>query len=380
MKFSYANPTVIHFGQGQIQQISASIPKNAKVLIIYGGGSIKKNGVYDQVVSSLSQHSWSEFSGVEANPTKETLDKAIAQVKAEDIDYLLAVGGGSVIDGTKYIAAAALHEGDSWDLITGDYKVDNAIPIGVVLTLPATGSESNMGAVVTRKATNEKLGFLSPAVRPKFAVLDPDAMKTLPEKQLVNGLVDAWVHVCEQYITSPTGHMVQEGYAEVLLRNLLELGAQFNQRDDKWRANLMWTANQALNGQIGAGMPQDWATHMIGHELTALWGVDHARSLAIIQPALLRNQLEYKQAKIEQMGRNVFGLEDSADLAERTIQSIEDFYASLHVDTGLSEVSGDKSDAIELIIEKLEHNGYTMLGENRTITPDVSRAILTQAL
>ncbi|MGR5176521.1 iron-containing alcohol dehydrogenase [Vibrio mediterranei] len=380
MKFSYANPTVIHFGQGQIQQISASIPKNAKVLIIYGGGSIKKNGVYDQVVSSLSQHSWSEFSGVEANPTKETLDKAIAQVKAEDIDYLLAVGGGSVIDGTKYIAAAALHEGDSWDLITGDYKVDNALPIGVVLTLPATGSESNMGAVVTRKATNEKLGFLSPAVRPKFAVLDPDAMKTLPEKQLVNGLVDAWVHVCEQYITSPTGHMVQEGYAEVLLRNLLVLGAQFNQRDDKWRANLMWTANQALNGQIGAGMPQDWATHMIGHELTALWGVDHARSLAIIQPALLRNQLEYKQAKIEQMGRNVFGLEDSADLAERTIQSIEAFYASLHVDTGLSEVPGDKSDAIELIIEKLEHNGYTMLGENRTITPDVSRAILTQAL
>ncbi|MGR5219371.1 iron-containing alcohol dehydrogenase [Vibrio parahaemolyticus] len=380
MKFSYANPTVIHFGQGQIQQISASIPKNAKVLIIYGGGSIKKNGVYDQVVSSLSQHSWSEFSGVEANPTKETLDKAIAQVKAEDIDYLLAVGGGSVIDGTKYIAAAALHEGDSWDLITGDYKVDNALPIGVVLTLPATGSESNMGAVVTRKATNEKLGFLSPAVRPKFAVLDPDAMKTLPEKQLVNGLVDAWVHVCEQYITSPTGHMVQEGYAEVLLRNLLDLGAQFNQRDDKWRANLMWTANQALNGQIGAGMPQDWATHMIGHELTALWGVDHARSLAIIQPALLRNQLEYKQSKIEQMGRNVFGLEDSADLAERTIQSIEAFYASLHVDTGLSEVPGDKSDAIELIIEKLEHNGYTMLGENRTITPDVSRAILTQAL
>ena len=201
MKFSYANPTVIHFGQGQIQQISASIPKNAKVLIIYGGGSIKKNGVYDQVVSSLSQHSWSEFSGVEANPTKETLDKAIAQVKAENIDYLLAVGGGSVIDGTKYIAAAALHEGDSWDLITGDYKVDNALPIGVVLTLPATGSESNMGAVVTRKATNEKLGFLSPAVRPKFAVLDPDEMKTLPEKQLVNGLVDAWVHVCEQYIT-----------------------------------------------------------------------------------------------------------------------------------------------------------------------------------
>ncbi|GAL33501.1 iron-containing alcohol dehydrogenase [Vibrio maritimus] len=205
MKFSYVNPTVIHFGQGQIEQITNSIPKDSKVLVIYGGGSIKKNGVYDQVTSALGDHEWLEFSGVEANPTKETLDKAIDIVKAENVTYLLAVGGGSVIDGTKYVAAASLHDGDSWDLITGVYKPETAIPLGVVLTLPATGSESNMGAVVTKKATQEKLGFLSPTVRPAFAVLDPDAMKTLPERQLINGLVDAWVHVCEQYITSPTG-------------------------------------------------------------------------------------------------------------------------------------------------------------------------------
>ncbi|WP_234496570.1 iron-containing alcohol dehydrogenase [Vibrio maritimus] len=380
MKFSYVNPTVIHFGQGQIEQISHSIPKDSKVLVIYGGGSIKKNGVYDQVATALKDHQWSEFSGVEANPTKETLDKAIEIVKSENINYLLAVGGGSVIDGTKYVAAASLHDGDSWDLITGKYKPEAALPLGVVLTLPATGSESNMGAVVTKKATQEKLGFLSPTVRPAFAVLDPDAMKTLPERQLINGLVDAWVHVCEQYITSPTGHMVQEGYAEVLLRNLLDLGKAFEQRDDAWRANLMWTANQALNGLIGTGMPQDWATHMIGHQLTALWDVDHARSLAIIQPSLLRSQMEFKKGKIEQMGRNVFGLTDSDDLAERTIQAIEAFYASLNVDTQLSEVQGDKSEAVDAVIKKLEDYGYLKLGENQAISIDVSRRILEQAL
>lgn len=380
MKFSYVNPTVIHFGQGQIAQISSSIPTTSKVLVIYGGGSIKSNGVYDQVVEALQNHTWLEFSGVEANPTKETLDKAIELVKSEGVNYLLAVGGGSVIDGTKYIAAASLHDGDSWDLITGQYKPETAVPIGVILTLPATGSESNMGAVVTKKSTHEKLGFMTPLVRPQFAVLDPDAMKTLPERQLINGLVDAWVHVCEQYITTQTGNVVQEGYAEVLLRNLLQLGAKFEQRDDAWRENLMWTANQALNGLIGTGMPQDWATHMIGHELTALWNVDHARSLAIIQPSLLRSQMTFKRGKIEQMGRNVFQLEDSDDLAERTISAIEAFYSSLNVDAQLSEVSGDKSDAVEAVLAKLEQNGYVKLGENQAITLDVSREILTNAL
>ncbi|MGV2988503.1 iron-containing alcohol dehydrogenase [Vibrio sp. E150_011] len=380
MKFSYSNSTVIHFGQGQISTISSSIPKQAKTLVVYGGGSIKTNGIYDQVVSALSEHSWIEFSGVEANPTKETLDKAIALAKSESVDFILAVGGGSVIDGSKYIAAAALHDGDSWDLVTRKYTVETAIPLGAILTLPATGSESNMGAVVTKRATNEKLGFMSPAVRPVFAVLDPNAMKTLPERQLINGLVDAWVHVCEQYITFPTGNMVQDGYAEVLLKNLLTLGKEFGQQDDAWRENLMWTANQSLNGLIGAGMPQDWATHMIGHELTALWHVDHARSLAIVQPSLLRNQIEAKRGKLEQMGRNVFGLTDKPTLAEETIDAIESFYISLNVDTVLSEVPGDKSEAIDQIVDKLKQNGYLALGEHQAITLDVAREILVKAL
>jgi NADP-dependent alcohol dehydrogenase len=380
MKFSYVNSTVIHFGQGQIEQITNAIPSDANVLVIYGGGSIKKNGVYDQVVNALSSHKWYEFSGVEPNPTKETMDKAIELVATQGITYILAIGGGSVIDGAKFVAAAALHSGDSWDLITGDYQPNSALPLGVVLTLPATGSESNMAGVITKKATNEKQGFLTPLVRPQFAVLDPDAMKTLPERQLINGLVDAWVHVCEQYITVPTGNMVQEGYAETLLKNLLVLGANFTQRDDNWHANLMWTANQALNGFLGSGVPHDWASHMIGHELTALWKVDHARSLAIVQPSLLRNQIEGKRAKLEQMGRNVFALCPSDDLAERTVDAIEAFYSSLEVETRLVEHTGDKQDAIEAILEKLKAKGFTQLGENRAIDLPTIETILADAL
>lgn len=381
MKFTYVNPTLIHFGQGQISAISQAIPTDQKVLVIYGGGSIKKNGVYDQVVSALTDHQWVEFSGVEANPTKETLDKAVAIVKEQDIDFILAVGGGSVIDGSKYVAAAAKYDGDGWDIMVGKHQVTEATPIGAILTLPATGSESNMGAVITKAQTQDKLAFMAPAVQPKFAVLDPDVMKSLPERQLINGIVDAWVHVCEQYLTLPTNAMVQDGYAETLLKNLLVLGQQYEQRDnDGWRANLMWTANQALNGLIGTGVPQDWATHMIGHEFTALWHVDHARSLAIVQPSLLRNQLENKRAKLEQMGKNVFGLNQTSDLALRTIDAIEAFYHSLNVPTQFADHNSSKQAAIDAVIAQLNAHGMLVLGEQQTITLEKSREILQQAI
>ncbi|GAM59632.1 iron-containing alcohol dehydrogenase [Vibrio ishigakensis] len=381
MQFSYVNPTQIHFGQGQISAVSSAIPSTSKVLVIYGGGSIKKNGIYDQVSKALEGHQWQEFSGVEPNPTAETLDKAVAIVKEQGIDYILAVGGGSVIDGSKYVAAAAKYDGDGWDILIGKHTVSDAIPLGAILTLPATGSESNQGAVITKKATQDKLAFLSPFVQPKFAVLDPDAMKTLPERQLINGIVDAWVHVCEQYITLPAGAMVQDGYAETLLKNLKALGNSFDNRDsNEWRSNLMWSANQALNGLIGTGVPQDWATHMIGHELTALWGVDHARSLAIIQPSLLRNQIESKRAKLEQMGKNVFGLEQSDDLAERTINEIESFYHSLEVATQLTEHGEDKPGAIASVLEQLKSHGLVALGEGQAITLEESEKILESAI
>lgn len=381
MQFTYVNPTRIHFGQTQIAKIDSEIPHDNKVLLIYGGGSIKRNGVYDQVVTALQHHTWVEFSGVEPNPTKETLDKAVAIVKQQGIDYILAVGGGSVIDGSKYVAAAARYEGDGWDILTGKHTVTDATPIGAILTLPATGSESNSGAVITKAETQDKLAFMTKFVQPKFAVMDPDVMKTLPERQLINGIVDAWVHVCEQYITLPANAMVQDGYAETLLKNLLILGQNFANRDnDAWRANLMWTANQALNGLIGTGVPQDWATHMIGHELTALWHVDHARSLAIVQPSLLRNQIEHKRAKLEQMGRNVFGLEQNADLAERTIDAIEAFYHQLNVDTQFNGHGVAVADAVEAVIAQLTSHGMVKLGENHAITLEESRQILSNAL
>lgn len=381
MHFSYVNPTKIHFGQGQIAQIGQEIPKESKVLVLYGGGSIKRNGVYDQVVAALSGHQWVEFAGVEPNPTKETLDKAVQIVKQQSVNFILAVGGGSVIDGSKYVAAAAFYAGDGWDILTGHHIVQQATPIGAILTLPATGSESNTGAVITKAETQDKLAFLSPAVQPRFAILDPDVMKSLPERQLVNGLVDAWVHVCEQYLTRPSQAMVQEGYAEVLLRNLLILAGDFSKRDnDAWRANLMWTANQALNGLIGTGVAQDWATHMIGHELTALWHLDHARSLAVIQPWLLRNQLEHKTAKLEQMGKNVFGLPPTDDLAQQTIAAIEKFYHQLGVATQFGDHGMEKSAAVAAVIEQLTAHGMLKLGEQGTITLQQSRAILEQAL
>ncbi|MGR5494650.1 iron-containing alcohol dehydrogenase [Vibrio diabolicus] len=381
MNFSYVNPTKIFFGQKQIAAIKEAIPSDQKVLVVYGGGSIKKNGVYDQVSEALEGHEWLEFSGVEPNPTKETLDKAVAMVKEHGVDFILAVGGGSVIDGSKYVAAASKYDGDGWDIMIGKHQVTEATPLAAILTLPATGSESNMGAVITKKETQDKLPFMSPAVQPKFAVLDPDVMKTLPERQLINGIVDAWVHVCEQYLTLPTGAMVQDGYAETLLKTLKTLGEQFAERDDDmWRANLMWSANQALNGLIGSGVPQDWATHMIGHELTALWGVDHARSLAIVQPSLLRNQMQFKRPKLEQMGRNVFGLEAGDDLAERTIEAIEAFYHQLDVTTKLENYGESREQAIDAIIEQLNKHGMTVLGENQAITLERSREILELAV
>lgn len=380
MKFSFSNPTRIEFGQGQIAAIETLIPKGQRVLVMYGGGSIKHNGVYDQVANALSEHEWEEFSGVEPNPTVETLNKAVKQVQSSAVDFILAVGGGSVIDGAKYVAASAKYEGDGWDILTGKHTVNEAVPLGAILTLPATGSESNGASVISKKATQQKLPFMSPLVYPQFAVLDPDVIKSLPQRQVVNGLVDAFVHVCEQYLTYPQQAPVQDGYAETLLKTLIELGKSVDEPDDAWRANLMWSANQALNGLIGAGVVQDWATHMIGHELTALYGVDHARSLAIVQPALLRVQLAGKQQKLIQMGKNVFGFDGSEGAAEKTIDAIETFYQSLSVDTQLTGYQGDKSAAIGKVLSQLENHKMVALGEAQAITLEVSEKILQKAV
>lgn len=381
MKFNYQNPTKLLFGQGKISEIRDQIPTGSRILLAYGGGSIKANGVYEQALSALEGFTVVEFSGIEANPHFETLEKAVELVKEQDLDFILAVGGGSVVDGCKFVAAAAHYDGDHWDIPSGKHRIQKATPLASVLTLPATGSESNGNSVITRKSTGEKLAFGSPLVFPVFSVLDPDTMKTLPERQLRNGLIDAFVHVCEQYLTFPTGALVQDGYAEALLRTLVQLGKSYPERDtDEWRANLMYAANQGLNGLISSGVPQDWATHQIGHELTACFGIDHAQTLSIIQPSLLRSQIELKRAKLEQMGTAVFSLPPSEDLAEKTIDAIEEFYQQLAMPIRLSDANITDQNDIDTLMHILESRDFLKaIGEHGKITPNVIKDIVYSA-
>lgn len=360
-EFSYHNPTQIHFGLDSFSKLKELVPQDARVLMLYGGGSIKTNGVYEQVSQALSGHQVVEFAGVEPNPTFETLNRAVDLVRAEKLDFILAVGGGSVSDGAKYIACAALYDGDGWDIVSSRHKVERALPVGVVLTLAATGSESNAGAVVTRAANQEKRVFYVQPARPRFAILNPQALASLPDRQLENGVVDAFVHVCEQYLTYPVGALVQDGYAEAVMRALKTLADTFDQRRDiGWLQNLMWAANQALCGIIGVGVPTDWATHRMAVELTALYGIDHGRTLAIIQPALLRETIEAKRAKLEQMGRSVFGMAQPS--AEETIADIESFYRSLNMPLHLNDTDAKDPNAAARVMQALRDHGNAALG------------------
>lgn len=377
MEFSYHNPTAIEFGQEKIKEIANKIAKDKKILVVYGGGSIKTNGVYDQVIKALENHTFLEFSGVEVNPTIETMNKAVKIVKEEKIDFILAVGGGSVIDGCKYLAAASLYDGDGWDFLDGTKEVEKALPLGVVLTLAATGSESNNLTVLSKKITDEKRMYFSNYSYPQFAIMDPSVMATLSDRQLGNGLVDAFVHTSEQYLTHPTTALVNDGYAETLFRGLVKLADTWeDRRTYTWLENLMHIANQALNFQIGAGVPQDWSTHLIGHELTAYYNLDHARSLAVVQPYLLEVMGEDKKEKIAQLGKNVFGIQNDN---KAVIKAMEAVYNKVGVPTKLSAYEIDDK-VISNVTAALTKNGYTAMGENANITLDKVATILTMSM
>lgn len=382
--FTYFNPTRIHFGKGEIAKLAEEIPSDAKVLITYGGGSIKKNGVLDQVHAALAGRSYQEFGGIEANPHFETLMKAVAVVQSEGIDYILAVGGGSVIDGSKFIAAAARYEGDAWEILqTYGSKIRDAVPLGTVLTLAATGSEMNNGAVITKAETQDKLFFFSPFVQPRFSILDPETTYTLPTRQISNGVVDAYVHTLEQYTTYPVNAKVQDRFAEGLLRTLIEEGpaALANPRDYDVRANLMWTATMALNGTLSTGVPTDWATHMIGHELTGLFGLDHAQTLAIVQTAVWKHKLAAKQAKLAQYAERVFDVHDGSEAqkAQAAIDRTEAFFIAMGNPVRLSAY-GLGEEVIDQVAAKLTAHGHVALGEHADITPDDVKQILRLAL
>ncbi len=382
--FQFCNPTNIVFGTDTIGKLAELVPAAARVLILFGGSSAKKNGTLDQVKKALGTRVVQEFGGIEPNPTYETLIKAVEQIRQEKLDFLLAVGGGSVIDGTKFVAAAVPFEGDPWGIMEKrGQKVASALPFGTVLTLPATGSEMNCGAVITRKATQAKLVFANPQVYPRFSILDPTTTYTLPQRQVANGVVDAFVHTAEQYLTYPAQGMVQDRFAEGLLQTLIEIGpkALANPQDYDIRANLMWVATLALNGLIGVGVPQDWSTHMIGHELTALHGIDHARTLAIILPASLQVRRESKRGKLLQYAERVWQLTDGSEdqRMDGAIQQTRDFFESLGIATRLSDY-GLGAEAIDPIVAQLEAHGMTKLGERGDVTLDVSRRILEMAL
>jgi len=376
--FTFYNPTRILFGKGRIADLAREIPAKARVLITYGGGSIVKNGTLAEVKTALRGFTVFEFSGIEPNPTYETLMQAVHLARREGIDFLLAVGGGSVIDGTKFIAAAIPFVGDPWDILAKRAKISRAIPFGSVLTLPATGSEMNNGAVITRRASNDKLAFSNALLFPRFSVLDPTKTFTLPPRQVANGVVDAFVHITEQYLTYPADAKVQDRFAEGLLLTLIEDGprALHEPEDYAVRANLMWTATLALNGLIGAGVPNDWATHMLGHELTVLHGLDHAQTLAVVLPAMLQERREEKRAKLLQYADRIWGLRDG-DEATRIDQAItrtRQFFDSLGVPTQLSGY-GIGREAIPALVAQLERHGMVALGEHGNFSPDRSRRV-----
>jgi len=384
LNFDFYNPTRILFGKGRIADLDKVVPADARVLILYGGGSIKGNGVLDEVRAALGGRNVQEFAGIEPNPSYDTLMQAVELVRREKCTFLLAVGGGSVIDGTKFVAAAADFEGDPWSILEKrGNNITRALPFGSVLTLPATGSEMNSGGVVTRKSLKAKVPFSSRLVFPQFSILDPTKTFSLPLRQIGNGVVDAYAHVMEQYMTYPVNAPIQDRFAEGILKTLIEEGpkALAAPEDYDVRANIMWCATLALNGLIGAGVPQDWATHMVGHELTALFGLDHAQTLAIVLPSMLRVRKDGKRAKLLQYATRVWELTEGDEDAriDAAIDKTQQFFEQMGVKTRLGDYSLG-SENIATVLKQLEDHRMVTLGERRDVTLDVSRQVLELSL
>lgn len=385
--FELYNPVNYVFGKGQIEKLKDLVPENSKIMIAYGGGSIFNNGVYDQVKAALStqfeENNIVEFGGIEPNPRYETLMKAVEIIRTEKIGFVLAVGGGSVIDGVKFISAAVNYIGDAAEILRKRIlftDLSQVIPFGTVLTLPATGSEMNSGAVVTINATQEKLTLGGSALFPKFSIVDPTVIASLPKRQLQNGVVDAFTHTMEQYLTYKHDAILQDRIAEGILQTLVEIGPEVveNPTDYKLASNFVWSATMALNGLIQKGVPSDWSTHMIGHELTALYEIDHARTLAIIGPNLYRVMFETKKEKLAQFGERVFHLTGNSveEIAHKAIEKTVEFFHTMGMKTKLSENTEEYAKTADFIVNRFEERGWKALGEKQNITPEKVREIV----
>ncbi|MDD2244049.1 MAG: iron-containing alcohol dehydrogenase [Dysgonamonadaceae bacterium] len=377
--FIFQNPTKLIFGKGQIAELSGLVPDDVNLMITYGGGSVTKNGVYNQVKEALKGRNYIEFWGIEPNPRVETLRKAIKTGKDHNINYLLAVGGGSVLDGTKLIAAGIVSDIDAWDIVLRG-EAGEQIRFASVMTVPATGSEMNGGAVITRGETVEKLSFQGDY--PQFSILDPEVTYSLSDHQIACGLADAYTHVLEQYLTTPGQSRIMDRWAEGILLSIIEIAPQIrsNPHDYDLMADYMLAATLALNDFIRMGISQDWATHQIGHELTALHGITHGHSLAIVMPGTLRVMKKQKKDKLLQYGERIFGIvngteEERVDLA---IKKTELFYRSLGLTTRLSE-EGVGNATIETITRRFNERGVAY-GEKFNITGNVVGEILYSCL
>jgi NADP-dependent alcohol dehydrogenase len=375
LNFELYNPVNYIFGKNQTEKLAELVPENAKVLLAYGGGSIFKNGVHAQVIHALAGFSVIEFGGIEPNPRFETLMKAVEIIRTEKIDFIVAVGGGSVIDGVKFISGAVKYEGDPIEILKNKVlfkDVSKVIPFGTVLTLPATGSEMNSGAVITIEATQEKLVLGGSALFPKFSICDPSVIVSLPKRQLQNGVIDAFMHTLEQYITYPHDALLQDRIAEGILQTLIEIGPHVVETptDYKLASNFMWACTK--------GVPSDWATHMIGHELTALYEVDHARTLAIISPSLYRVMFETKKDKLAQYGKRVWNIQTGSvdEIAHEAIEKTVQFYHMMGMKTRLSENASNYANTADIIVERFKERGWTALGEKQNITLDKIREIV----
>ena len=382
LNFELYNPTNLVFGKGQIEKLSTLVPQGAKILLAYGGGSIFKNGIHEQVINNLKGFEIVEFGGIEPNPHFETLMKAVDVIKEQNIDFILAVGGGSVIDGVKFISAAVNFDGNPMDILQKRLLIKDlskVIPFGTVLTLPATGSEMNSGAVVTIEATQEKLAFGGSALFPKFSICDPTVIESLPKRQLQNGVVDAYTHVLEQYLTYPHEGYLQDRIAESILQTLIQVGPEVveNPKDYALASNFMWSCTMALNGLIQKGVPSDWATHMIGHELTALYGIDHARTLAVVGPNLYRVMFETKKGKLAQYGKRIFNLTGTEDeIANEAINKTVEFFHTMGMDTKLSDYTKDFDKTADFIVDRFKERGWLGLGEKQNITLEKVKSIV----
>ncbi len=382
--FEFKNPTKILFGKDQIQSLANEIPKDANILMLYGGGSIKKNGIYEQVTEALKGYTVSEFGGIPPNPEYAILMDALAVIKSKNIDFLLAVGGGSVIDGTKFLSAAAFFEGDTpWDILTNHIPTTKGMPFGTVLTLPATGSEMNSGAVITRAETKEKFGMGGSGLFPVFSILDPQVVKSIPQRQLANGITDAFTHVLEQYMTFPAGAALQDRFSESVMQTLIEVAPKIMKDPSDYEAasNFMWSCTMALNGLLQKGVPTDWAVHAIGHELTALFGIDHARTLAIIAPSHYTYNFEAKKEKLAQYAERVWGVNEGSvdEKAKAGIKKTVDFFHSLGIKTTLSEYTNEYAGTAEVIAKRFEERGWKGLGEHKNLTPNDVEKIVAMA-